>query len=71
MIHFQGLCKYELAIPFPAHAEELPVFRVLTKNEERYNDTEVSYTKYIEVVTGGHVIRLDRGNKVYVSTSRS
>ena len=68
MIHFQGLCKYELAIPLPAHEAELPIFRVLTKNEERYNDTEVSYTKYIEVLTGGHVIRLDRDNKVYVST---
>lgn len=67
MIHFQGLCKYELAVPAPGSANDLPNFRVLTKNEERYNDTDVSYTRYVEVITGGYTIRLGRGREVYVS----
>ena len=50
-----------------AEAGQLPVFSVLTRNERRHNNTVVSYTRYLEVIVFGHVIRLDRGKKVSVS----
>ncbi|KAK2179065.1 hypothetical protein NP493_516g02020 [Ridgeia piscesae] len=66
MIHFQGLCKYELVIPKQGNSGEIPDFKVLTQNERRYNETDVSYVQYVELLTAGKTIRLDRGGDVYV-----
>ena len=66
MIHFQGICKYDLASPKMEYPG-LPYFRVLTKNEERNDNNVVSYIRYTEIHVFGSVIRLDRNKEVYVS----
>ena len=68
MIHFQGICKYDMASPKQvAETANLPYFRVLTKNEERHGSTTVSYIRYMEIHVFGSVIRLDHDREVYVS----
>ena len=66
MLHFQGICKYDMASPKMEYAG-LPYFRVLTKNEERNDNNVVSYIRYTEIHVFGSVIRLDRNKEVYVS----
>ncbi|KAI0218724.1 hypothetical protein LSAT2_029593 [Lamellibrachia satsuma] len=66
MIHFQGECKYNMASVQDGNAGNLPKFSVLTRHERRDGNTVVSYTRYVEVFVFGHVIRLDRGKRVYV-----
>lgn len=64
-IHFMGTCKYTLwksTIP-----NDKCKFRVETKNEIRSSNTEVSYTRMIDVYAGGYKVRVLKGGNVLVS----
>ena len=62
---FQGRCKYQLIENVAA--TNLPSFRVTNKNEYRSNSRDVTYPKHAEVEVYGHIIRLAKDLKVYVS----
>ena len=68
-IHFQGVCKYNLASSTANHVKGggIPDFRILTKNERRGGNDVVTYVRYVELLVYGHTVRLDRDNIVYVS----
>ncbi|CAC5407900.1 unnamed protein product [Mytilus coruscus] len=58
-IHFMGTCKYTLwksTIPNDACS-----FRVETKNERRYGQTKVAYTRMIDFFIGQNKIRILQG----------
>ncbi|XP_071121949.1 mucin-6-like isoform X4 [Mytilus edulis] len=64
-IHFMGTCKYTLwksTIP-----NDKCKFRVETKNEIRSSNTEVSYTRMIDVYAGGYKVRVLKGGNVLVN----
>ncbi|XP_063443189.1 mucin-2-like isoform X2 [Mytilus trossulus] len=64
-IHFMGTCKYTLwksTIP-----NDKCKFRVETKNEIRSSNTEVSYTRMIDVYSGGYKVRVLKGGNVLVN----
>lgn len=61
---FQGLCKYTMVENLSA--DDLPAFKVTTKNEVRGTSTDVTYPKYAETEVYGYVIRQDKGNVVMV-----
>ncbi|KAI0209188.1 hypothetical protein LSAT2_006158 [Lamellibrachia satsuma] len=65
MLHFQGICKYDMASPKQTYPD-MPYFNVYSKNEERNDNNIVSYIRYMEIHVFGAVIRLDRDKKVYV-----
>lgn len=62
--HFQGLCKYTMTEN--QCPEKMPPFKVTSKNEVRGTNTDVTYPKYVEVEVYGTVIRLDKGNVLFV-----
>ena len=68
MIHFQGICKYDMASPKQTYPG-LPYFRVFAKMEERHDNNIVSYVRYMEIRVFGHVIILNRNKRVTVSAN--
>ena len=69
MIHFQGICKYDMASPKQAYPG-LDNFNVYIKTEERHDNNIVSYVGYMEILVFGYVIRLGRNKVVTVGTAR-
>ena len=48
-----------------------PAFQVLTKNEVREGNAEVSYVSYMELFVYNHVVRLAKNNVVTVSCTEN
>ena len=66
MIHFQGMCTYNLATPLQQYPG-LEHFSILTRNERRNGGTTVSYPRYVEVKVYGKTIRMERNKVITVS----
>ena len=69
MIHFQGMCTYDLASPI-MYYPGLEYFNVYTRNERRYGKTTVAYLRYIEVKVYGIVIRIERHKVITVNMNQ-
>ena len=69
MIHFQGMCTYDLASPIMDYPG-LEYFNVYTRNERRYGSTTVAYLRYIEVRVYGLVIRIERHKVITVNMNQ-
>lgn len=65
MLHFQGMCTYNLATP-TGDLGTLEPFSIITRNERRNGGTTVAYPKYVEVNVYGKTIRMDRDKVVTV-----
>ena len=69
MIHYQGLCKFDMASPRSRSQIEdmgLTYFRVLHKNERRYGNNVVAYPSYVEVHVYDVVIRVEKNKYITV-----
>ena len=65
MIHFMGACKYLLTGNVEVNGQ--PQFQVLVRNEYRWGNTAVSYTRYVECVYDDFTVRLGEGQIITVS----
>lgn len=63
-IHFMGTCKYTLWKSVSQDDE--CAFRVETKNERRYGNTRVAYTRMIDFYIGDTNVRILKGGTTLV-----
>ena len=64
-LHFQGTCSYLLTAAVAVN--DLPEFKIITKNEHRLGKSHVSWTRYIDVEVYGAVFRLNQMMDVQVN----
>ncbi|KAG5852102.1 hypothetical protein ANANG_G00058860 [Anguilla anguilla] len=67
--HFQGSCSYTLTEPCNA-SSGLPYFSVITQNEHRHNNKDVSYVRAVIINMQGSEFILSKGRKAQVNGVR-